>query len=50
MKHITTEQRYIIEAYLKLNKSKKFISDELNIDSPKNIFYKFINGNVAFGN
>ncbi len=31
MKHITTEQRYLIEAYLKLNKSKKFISDELNI-------------------
>jgi IS30 family transposase len=33
MKHITTEQRYLIEAYLKLNKSKKFISNELNIHS-----------------
>lgn len=33
MKHITKEQRYLIEAYLKLNKSKKFISNELNIHS-----------------
>lgn len=31
MKHITTEQRYLIEAYLKLNMSKKFISDELDV-------------------
>lgn len=43
MKHITTEQRYLIEAYLKLNKSKKFIADELNIHSSS--VYREINRN-----
>lgn len=48
MKHITTEQRYLIEAYLKLNMSKKFISDELNIDSSS--VYREINRNkLKFG-
>ena len=31
MKHITREQRYLIEAYLKSKKSKVFISKELNV-------------------
>lgn len=29
MKHITVEQRYQIEAYLKIGKSVDFISEEL---------------------
>ena len=32
MKHLTTEQRYQLEAYLKLNQSKAFIAQELNVD------------------
>jgi IS30 family transposase len=32
MKHLTTEQRYQLEAYLKLNQSKVFIAQELNVD------------------
>lgn len=32
MKHITREQRYLIEAYLKSEKSRMFISKELNIN------------------
>jgi len=32
MKHITIEQRYQIEAYLKLNLSKDFIAKELGLD------------------
>lgn len=31
MRHLTVEQRYIIEAYLKIGKSKDFISKELNV-------------------
>jgi IS30 family transposase len=31
MKHITKEQRYVIETYLKLGKSKDFIAAELNL-------------------
>lgn len=31
MSHLTLEQRYIIEAYLKIEKSKDFISNSLNI-------------------
>lgn len=32
MKHLTTEQRYQIEAYLKLGASKDFIAKELEVD------------------
>lgn len=32
MKHLTTEQRYQIEAYLKLGASKDFIAEELQVD------------------
>jgi IS30 family transposase len=32
MKHLTTEQRYQIEAYLKLGASKDFIAKELQVD------------------
>lgn len=31
MSHITKEQRYLIEAYLKSGKSKEFIAEELNV-------------------
>lgn len=37
MKHITKEQRYQIEAYLKSDKSKEFIANELKV-SPSTIF------------
>lgn len=37
MKHITKEQRYQIEAYLKSDKSKEFIANELQV-SPTTIF------------
>jgi len=40
MKHITIEQRYQIEAYLKLNLSKDFIAKELGLDR-STIFREF---------
>lgn len=30
MSHLTVEQRYTIEVYLKIGKSKDFIAEELN--------------------
>lgn len=32
MKHLTLEQRYIIEAYLKIKKSKDFIAEYIGVD------------------
>lgn len=40
MKHLTTEQRYQIEAYLKIGKSKDFIANELNVHR-SSIFREF---------
>ena len=48
MKHITTEQRYLIEAYTKLNMSKKFISEELNIDR-SSLYRELSRNKLKFG-
>lgn len=32
MKHLTKEQRYVIEAYLKIKKSKEFIAEQIGVD------------------
>ena len=37
----------IMEIQYKLNRRPR---KNLNFDNPKNIFYKFVNNNVAFGN
>lgn len=33
MSHLTVEQRYVIEAYLKLKMSKSFIANQINVDT-----------------
>jgi len=43
MKHLTKEQRYEIAAYLKCNKSKRFISKALNVD--RSTIYRELNRN-----
>lgn len=45
MKHLTKEQRYQIEAYLRCKKSKKFIADSLCVD--KSTIYREIKRNCT---
>ena len=44
MKHITREQRYLIEAYLKAGKSKEFIASELGVH--KSSIYREVKRNA----